>query len=153
MRRLLLVVVAVMAVLSGCAATSSGGISAKASTALSSYVEAVRTAAAGTSVTHLRAAVRALDGEAELLVQGGELTQQQAVNIENQADIVITEYGVVNPKPKPSVTPTSATPTPTPSSATPTPTPSSTTPTPTPSTTPPTPSVSPSTPATKTASP
>jgi hypothetical protein len=139
MKRLILAVAVTVAMLSGCATTTSDGVSAKAAKSLRSYIEDVRTAASGKNVVALHAAVRALDAEIEKLVHAGELTALRAQAIENQADLVVTDYIVVNPTP----TPTPSTPSPSsspPSSPSPNPTVTvTTTVTPTETTTPPTP--------------
>lgn len=117
MKRVILAVVATLALLSGCATTSSDGVSAKAAKSLRTYIEDVRTAASGKDPATVHAAVRALDAEVEKLVHAGELTNVRAVQIENQADVLVTDYIQANPTP----TPTPSTPTPTPASPTPTP--------------------------------
>jgi hypothetical protein len=123
MKRVILAVAVTIALLSGCAGTTSDGVSVKAAKALRSYIEDVRTAASGKDPAALHSAVRALDAEVEKLVHAGELTNVRAVQIENQADVLVTDYIQANPSPSP----TPSTPTPTPAS----PTPSSPSPTPT----------------------
>jgi hypothetical protein len=139
MKRLILAVAVTIAMLSGCATTTSDGVSAKAAKSLRSYIENVRTAASGKNVAALHTAVRALDIEVEKLVHAGELTALRAQAIENQADLVVTDYIVVNPTP----TPTPSTPSPStspPSSPSPNPTVTvTTTVTPTETATPPSP--------------
>jgi hypothetical protein len=139
MKRLILAVAVTIAMLSGCATTTSDGVSAKAAKSLRSYIENVRTAASGKNVAALHTAVRALDTEVEKLVHAGELTALRAQAIENQADLVVTDYIVVNPTP----TPTPSTPSPSaspPSSPSPNPTVTvTTTVTPTETATPPSP--------------
>jgi hypothetical protein len=122
MKRLMAVVAVSVAILSGCASGTSSGVSPKAARALASYVQDVRTAASGASEQAVRDAVRALDTEVEKLVGQGLLTSQRAQQIEDQADVVLSDFSRVNSSPSPSPTPSSPSPSPEPSSPSPTPT-------------------------------
>jgi hypothetical protein len=145
MKRLLLAAVVAVALLSGCASSTSTGVSRQAAATLKPYVEAVRTAANGKSLAAVRAAVTALDAEVERLVTSQAITTPTAQAIENQAGTVQSVYANANPTPKPSTTPTTPSPSVTPTTATPTPTVTVTvTPTITPSTPATTPPTSPS---------
>jgi hypothetical protein len=139
MRRLMIAVFATIALVSGCASSGSDAVSPKAAQALAGYVQALRTAASGTDVATLRAAVLALDHEVDSLKASSEITAQRAQDIENAAAALQSEY--VNLHSTPPTTPTPSTSSPPPSSSPPTtPTPTITitvTPTVTPSTSPP----------------
>jgi hypothetical protein len=92
----------------GCAPTTTSPISAKAASALSSYVAAVRTAATGKSKGQLAKAVNDLRNEVASLQTKGELTPTRAQKIDDAADALLSDFK--GPKPTPSASSTSPTP-------------------------------------------
>ena len=118
---------AVSAVLAGCAASSSSGLSATAAHNLRVSVENIRQVAATGSYSQLQQAVDSLRSLVQQEEQSGDVSSERANEILDAAGILLTDAKPKSsPSPSPTIPPTTTTvpsPTPTPSAtSSPTPT-------------------------------
>lgn len=112
----------VFAMLAACAPSTQPEISANAERDLAPYVQAMRTAAAGTDIKTLKSAVTSFDNEVVSLLNSGDLQPTRAQKLQDSSQALQTDFVALNkPTPSPSETPSSETPTPSETPTTPAP--------------------------------
>jgi hypothetical protein len=118
--RRLIMTAAVLLLVAGCSSSNEPEpITSAAANTLAPDVHAVRLAAAGTSKSQLRNAIKQMNAEVATLKAQGEITAMRAAKIADAADVLLTDWEAAAPPPptppaSPSTTPTTPTPTPTP---------------------------------------
>jgi hypothetical protein len=121
MKRAIVALAVVLVGVTGCAGSSTGGVSAAVARQLKPFVSELRIAAGGSSIPAVTEKEQALVQEVESLISSGDLSNAKGVKIEDAAATLLNDF-------KKKYEPT---PTPTPSSETPTPTETPTSPGPT----------------------